>query len=467
VKQESQRRTRSAAAPLTSTRSSTAVQRVLVDAYRALSDREGLVDAPVAVRSSATAEDLPEASFAGQQETFLNVSGDVDVVEAYQRCLASLYTDRAIAYRDEHRIQHVDVSLSVGVRRMVRSDLGCSGVMFTLDPETGFPNVVVINGSWGLGENIVKGVVVPDELVVWKGSLDDARKRPLVSTRIGAKERMMVLARGGHATTCNLDTPLEKRQRLCLDEDDALALARMALAIERNASEGAPTTVPMDIEWAKDGLTGQLYIVQARPETVHARKASSGLVRWELLEEGRALAQGTSVGEAIATGPVVVLKSVSELARLKPGSILVAETTDPDWVPAMRMAAGIVTEHGGRTCHAAIVSREPRHPRHRRGAARDDAARRGRAGHALLRLGRERRGLRGRRPVPPARGAADGHPRDEDARDDQPRRPLVGALVVEAADGRRRPRAPRVHHRRACEGASDGARPLRRRRGQL
>ena len=334
------------------------IRAALVEAYGKLSREVGEEHASVAVRSSATAEDLPEASFAGQQETFLNVVGDVEVVSSWRACVASLFTDRAIAYRDEQGFPHDKVALSVGVQKLVRSDLACAGVAFTLDTESGFPDVVMITGSWGLGENVVKGTVGPDEILLFKRALDDPKKRPVLRARVGEKERTMVRARGGSATTRNLDTPLEKRRRLCLDLDDAIAIGRWAVQIERHMSERAGRPMPMDIEWAKDGVTGELYIVQARPETVQSRAGAAGLVTWKLEEQGQELVRGRSVGSAIAAAPACVIKSVADLERFRPGSILVAESTDPDWVPAMRVAAGIVTEHGGRTCHAAIVSRE-------------------------------------------------------------------------------------------------------------
>ncbi|MBI1944262.1 MAG: phosphoenolpyruvate synthase [Deltaproteobacteria bacterium] len=334
-----------------------AIKAALLEAYSKLSRQCGEEHASVAVRSSATAEDLPEASFAGQQETFLNVRGDVEVVNAWRACVASLFTDRAIAYRDEHGFAHDKVALSVGVQKLVRSDLACAGVAFTLDTETGFPDVVMVTGSWGLGENVVKGTVSPDEVLLFKRALDDPKKRPILRARVGDKERTMVLAQGGSATTRNVDTPLEKRRRLCLSDDDAIAIGRFAVQIERHMSERAGRPMPMDIEWAKDGVSGELYIVQARPETVQSRAGAVGLVNWRLDGQGEVLVKGRAVGSAIAAAPACVIRSVADLERFRPGSILIAESTDPDWVPAMRVAAGIVTEHGGRTCHAAIVSR--------------------------------------------------------------------------------------------------------------
>jgi pyruvate, water dikinase len=334
------------------------IQKPLLAAYHELCQRVGLEHASVAVRSSATAEDLPDASFAGQQETFLNVSGDAELLEAWRACIASLFTDRAIVYRKEKGFDHLKVALSVGVQKMVRSDLASSGVMFTLDTETGFPNVITISSSWGLGENIVQGAVNPDEITVFKPALADPAKRPILRKLLGAKEKTMIFSIGGTRSTKNIDTPLDQRRRFSISDDEILQLARWAVRIEEHNSKHAKRHAPMDIEWAKDGETGDLFIVQARPETVHALRSTSGFVSYKLEESGEVLAKGRSIGDAIAAAPVSVVKEASQLARFKPGSILVAEMTDPDWVPIMRSAAGIVTDHGGRTCHAAIVARE-------------------------------------------------------------------------------------------------------------
>lgn len=333
------------------------IKAVITSSYAELCRRCEADNVAVAVRSSATAEDLPEASFAGQQESYLNVTGADNVIESWRQCVASLFTDRAIAYRDENGFDHMKVALSVGVQKLVRSDVGSAGVIFTIDTETGFPDVVLITGSWGLGENVVKGSVNPDEILLFKPLLANPTLRPLLRTRVGTKERTMVLSRGGSATTKNVDTPEEKRRRLCLSDDDALQLGRWALQIENEISARKGHHMPMDIEWAKDGVDGQLYIVQARPETVESRK-SLKMVQWSLDGTGTELCRGRSVGSAIATAPACVIRSVADLEKFRPGSILVAESTDPDWVPAMRSAKGIITEHGGRTCHAAIVSRE-------------------------------------------------------------------------------------------------------------
>jgi pyruvate,water dikinase len=333
------------------------LREAIVMAYRELCRREGVENVPVAVRSSATAEDLPTASFAGQQESYLNITGENDVIAAYCDCVSSLFTDRAIAYRDENGFAHMKVALSVGVQRLVRSDLASSGVMFTLDTETGFPDVVFITGAFGLGENVVKGTVNPDEMVLYKPFLKNKALRPILRARTGEKEQTMVLAVGGNGTTKNVETPFEKRRRFCITDDEALQLGRWAVQIEENTSAKAGAHQPMDIEWAKDGVTGELFIVQARPETVQSRRGS-GIVRYALDEKGTALVHGRAVGAAIATGKASVIASATHLDTFQAGDILVAESTDPDWVPAMRKAAGIITEHGGRTCHAAIVARE-------------------------------------------------------------------------------------------------------------
>jgi len=322
------------------------------EAYAELSRRSEVEEVDVAVRSSATAEDLPEASFAGQQESFLNVTGGDDLLQACRQCYASLFTDRAIAYREEQGFDHLEVALSVGVQKMVRSDRASAGVMFTIDTESGFPEVVVINAAWGLGENVVQGSVTPDEYTVFKPLLKNPDRVPIVGKTIGAKERKMVYAGGGSATTRNVDTSREERRRLVLEDGEILQLARWACTIEDHYGK------PMDIEWAKDGRSGELYIVQARPETVQSQKAAGRLKKYRLKEDGRRLASGLAIGQAIAAGEVNLIRSAEQIEDFAPGSVLVTEMTDPDWVPIMKQAAGIVTDYGGRTSHAAIVSRE-------------------------------------------------------------------------------------------------------------
>jgi pyruvate, water dikinase len=331
-----------------------AIGEAIRTAYRELSRRSDSeeVEVAVAVRSSATAEDLPEASFAGQQETFLNITGEDDLLEACRRCYASLFTDRAIAYRENHRFDHLKVYLSVGVQIMVRSDLAGAGVMFSLDTDTGFPRVVLINAAWGLGENVVQGTIDPDEYRVFKPLLGQASVAPIVEKQLGRKQRTMVYARGGSATTRNIDTPKAERSRFVLTDDEILQLARWACLIENHYG------IPMDMEWAKDGITGELYLVQARPETVQSRKEAASLKTYTLEEKGTRLLSGLAIGQGIATGKVCVIKAAADIEHFIPGSILVTEMTDPDWVPIMKRAAAIVTDHGGRTSHAAIVSRE-------------------------------------------------------------------------------------------------------------
>jgi pyruvate,water dikinase len=318
-------------------------------AYRSLSGESPI---PVAVRSSATAEDLPDASFAGQQETFLNVVGEHDLLDACLRCYASLFTDRAISYRDLNSIDQLDVALSIGVQRMVRSDSGGSGVMFSIDTDSGFPDVVVISAAWGLGETVVQGIVDPDKYVVFKPFLDDPELAPIIEKTVGEKATKMVLGTGGTVRTRIKETTATERARLVLGDEEVLALARWAVAIERHYER------PMDMEWAKDGVTGELFIVQARPETVQSRRSATKFTVHRLTGTGDVLVTGAAIGDAIATGTACVIKSAADIERFVDGSILVTEMTDPDWVPIMARAAGIVTDHGGSTSHAAIVSRE-------------------------------------------------------------------------------------------------------------
>jgi pyruvate,water dikinase len=322
----------------------------LAAAYRALGQAEGQEDLAVAVRSSATAEDLPEASFAGQQESYLNVVGVDHLLRAYRDCVTSLWGDRAIAYREENGFDHGDVALSVGVQRMVRSDRHGAGVMFTLDTESGFPRMVLIDAAWGLGESVVKGEVDPDRYRVFKPLLEVAGATPIVSRSIGRKETKIVYAPGGSTRTLTCG-PVERHARV-LDDDDIVALARWAVLIEDHYGR------PMDIEWAKDGDSGELFVVQARPETVQAQRGAASLVHYTVTGKGRTLVEGLSVGDAVASGPVCCLRSAAEGDRFPEGGVLVAELTDPDWMPVMRKASAIITDRGGRTSHAAIVSRE-------------------------------------------------------------------------------------------------------------
>ncbi len=326
-------------------------------AYEKLSAEAGSpVD--VAVRSSATAEDLPDASFAGQQETYLNVQGLAALLESVRRCFASLFTDRAISYRVDKGYAGHRIGLSVCVQKMVRSDLASAGVMFSIDTETGFSDAVLINGAYGLGENVVLGAINPDEFLVFKPTLKTGH-RPILRKRLGTKEQKLVYDAGGGRMTRNVPVPAGERVRFCLSEDEVLTLARWACLIEDHYAAKRGAACPMDIEWAKDGRTGALFIVQARPETVQSQRKSDAIEVFRLTgKPGEPIVTGRSVGDRIGSGPVRVIKSVKDLHRFQPGEILVADKTDPDWEPSMKMAAAIVTNRGGRTCHAAIVSRE-------------------------------------------------------------------------------------------------------------
>ena len=323
----------------------------ILDGYRRLRDEYG-EGVGLAVRSSATAEDLPTASFAGQQETLLNIRGEEELLEACRKCFASLFTDRSVHYRVDEGFDQFQVALSIGVMKMVRSDLASSGVMFTLDTESGFRDVVFITGSYGLGENIVQGSVDPDEFYVHKPGLASGH-RAVLRRLLGAKALRMVLSEGeAGVTTSNEPTPEVDRARFCLDDADVLELADCAVRIEQHFGH------PMDIEWAKDGTDGKLYIVQARPETVVSQRQASMLETYVLRHRGEVVIEGRSVGERIASGPARVIREVAQLARFRPGEVLVADTTTPDWEPVMKTAAAIVTNRGGRTCHAAIIARE-------------------------------------------------------------------------------------------------------------
>ncbi|MDF2152859.1 phosphoenolpyruvate synthase [Vibrio sp. CAU 1672] len=331
--------------------------RTILDAYHELSAQIGEPNASVAVRSSATAEDLPEASFAGQQESYLNISGDQQVLEACKQCFASLYTDRAIVYRQEQGFEHQQVALSVGVQQMIESQ--CAGVMFSLDTENGFPDVVMINGSWGLGETIVKGSVTPDRFMVYKPLLEQSGKRPIIEKQLGNKLEKMLFNQPGNTDqpTITLPTSAEERQQLVLSDEEVLLLSRWAVIIERHYG------CAMDMEWAKDSHSQQLYMVQARPETVESYKDSAVLVNYQLEKTSAAvLLEGASVGGAVAIGETYTVLSPDDIDAFPDGAILVTERTDPDWVPLMRKAAGIITDSGGPTSHAAIVSRELKVP---------------------------------------------------------------------------------------------------------
>ena len=320
------------------------------DAYHALSAADDADATDVAARSSATAEDLPEASFAGQQESFLNVRGDEAVLEACKKCFASLFTNRAITYREEKGFDHMQVALSVGIQKMVRADK--AGVMFTIDTESGFPDNAIINAGWGLGETVVKGTINPDQYTVYKPFLDDDSLTPIVGKMKGDKAQKIVYADGDGEPTKTVETTEEERKSFVLSDDEILTLARWGARIEEHYDR------PMDIEWARDGETEELFILQARPETVQSRRAASALRTYRLQETGERLVTGLSIGQSIAEGEVQLIHSADEIDEFEEGGILVTEMTDPDWGPILKKAAGIVTNHGGRTSHAAIVSRE-------------------------------------------------------------------------------------------------------------
>lgn len=314
-------------------------------------------DVDVAVRSSATAEDLPDASFAGQQETYLNVHGVRSVLEACHRCFASIFTDRAISYRTIKNFDHFEVALSVGVQKMVRSDLASSGVMFSIDTETGFKNAALVTASYGLGENVVQGAVNPDEYFVFKPTLKEGF-RPILEKRLGTKEIKMIYDVGGTKLTKNVSVAQSERVKFALNDDEILTLGKWACIIEDHYSAVRGIYTPMDIEWAKDGLNGGLYIVQARPETVQSQKSGSVLRNFKLNGTGNILTTGRAVGEMIGQGKANVILDVHKIDQFQAGQVLVTNKTDPDWEPIMKKASAIVTNQGGRTCHAAIIARE-------------------------------------------------------------------------------------------------------------
>jgi len=329
----------------------------ILDAYHELEAEYGET-LSVAVRSSATAEDLPTASFAGQQDTYLNIRGDEQLLESCQSCFASLFTDRAIHYRVDQGFDHFKVALSIGVMKMVRSDLASSGVMFSLDTETGFRDVVFVTGAYGLGENVVQGAVDPDEFYVHKPTFEQGY-RAVLRRHLGAKKIKMIYAHGRtREQTRNVPTSREERGRFCITDQEVLILADYAIKVEKHYSARAGQNRPMDMEWAKDGLDGELYMVQARPETVASQKVGQVLEQYVLKGTGRVLTTGRAVGTKIAVGKARVIADVYHLSAFQPGEVLVSDTTTPDWEPVMKTAAAIVTNRGGRTCHAAIISRE-------------------------------------------------------------------------------------------------------------
>ena len=330
------------------------LQDVITKSYEELGEKYGK-NSDVAVRSSATAEDLPGASFAGQQETYLNIHGIENVLVATKKCIASLFTDRAISYRADKGFSHFDAALSVGVQRMVRSDLSSSGVAFTIDTETGFDKVILINGIYGLGEFIVQGKVIPDEFIIFKPSLENNNKNPIIGRNIGKKNIKLTYAQDG---TKEEKVSLSDQQKFCITNEEAVKLAKWCSQIEKYFSTKHNRYQPMDIEWAKDGKTGELFIVQARPETVRSGEDKNVLKEYQLEKAGKVLVKGIAVGSKIGSGKVRVLRSAKNINDFKKGEVLVTEITDPDWEPIMKIASAIVTDKGGRTSHAAIVSRE-------------------------------------------------------------------------------------------------------------
>ncbi|MEG4533918.1 phosphoenolpyruvate synthase [Microcoleus sp. D2_18a_D3] len=332
------------------------LQAAIADAYEKLCDRYG-DSTDVAVRSSATAEDLPDASFAGQQETYLNVQACAGVLECCHKCFASIFTDRAISYRQQRGFDHFEVALSVGVQKMVRSDLASSGVMFSIDTETGFKNAVLVTAAYGLGENVVQGTVNPDEYFVFKPTLKQGF-RPILEKRLGSKTLKMVYDIGGSKYTKNVSVIAAEKNKFAIQDDEILQLAKWAVVIEEHYSKVRGTYTPMDIEWAKDGNTGELFIVQARPETVQSQKSAKVLRNYKLQGSSAVLAKGRAVGESIGQGKARVILDVHRIAEFQSGEVLVTNKTDPDWEPIMKKASAIVTNSGGRTCHAAIIARE-------------------------------------------------------------------------------------------------------------
>ena len=332
------------------------LNRAIVGAYKKLCE-EYEKDTDVAVRSSATAEDLPDASFAGQQETYLNIRGEAALIDACKRCFASLFTNRAISYREDKGFDHMSVALSIGVQKMVRSDLAASGVIFSIDTESGFRDAVLLTGSYGLGELVVQGTVNPDEFYVFKPTLKTGYK-PILQKKLGTKEVKMVYASGKEDPVEIIPVAEDERKQFCISEDEILTLARWTIIIEDHYSEKAGFFKPMDIEWGKDGNTGEMFILQARPETVQSQRDVNVLESYKLSESGNLLVTGTAVGSRIGAGPAHIIANVNDIKDFKKGEILITDMTDPDWEPIMKIASAIITNKGGRTCHAAIISRE-------------------------------------------------------------------------------------------------------------
>ena len=332
------------------------LRKAIIDSYKKMEEMYGK-NVDVAVRSSATAEDLPDASFAGQQETYLNIYGYEEIIEACKKCFASLFTNRAISYRQDKWFDHFEVALSITIQRMVRSDLACSGVMFSIDTESWFKDAVFLTGSYGLGENVVQGAVNPDEWYIFKPTLREGKK-PILSKKVGEKAIKMIYTNDSRTPTKNVPVPAADRKKLVLTDDEVLNLAKQVLIIEDHYSEKKWKFCPMDTEWAKDGKTGELFIVQARPETVHSNQDANVLKTYELQGTGKVLIEGRAVGEKIGSGKAHIIKDVADIGEFKAGEVLVTDMTDPDWEPIMKIASAIITNRGGRTCHAAIISRE-------------------------------------------------------------------------------------------------------------
>lgn len=332
------------------------LKEAIKESYKKLCSQYG-AQADVAVRSSATAEDLPDASFAGQQETYLNIRGTAQLLEACRKCIASLFTNRAIVYREEKGFDHSQVALSIGVQKMVRSDKACSGVIFTLDSESGFRDAVLINASYGLGENVVQGAVNPDQFYVFKPTLKQGFK-PIISRKLGDKKIKMIYSDEGTKQTKNVTVPTNERKKFCLTDNEIITLAKWACIVEEHYSKKAGHEKPMDLEWAKDGVTNGLFMLQARPETVHSQKDKTTLKKYALKQGGKVIVSGASIGNKIGQGKAHIIKDVHRISEFKPGEVLVTDMTDPDWMQIMKIASAIVTNRGGRVCHAAIVSRE-------------------------------------------------------------------------------------------------------------
>ncbi|OIP76111.1 phosphoenolpyruvate synthase [bacterium (Candidatus Gribaldobacteria) CG_4_9_14_3_um_filter_36_15] len=331
----------------------------IIKNYRKLSQLYGEENVTVAVRSSATAEDLPSASFAGQHETYLNITGEAELLKAVRNCLSSLFLDRAISYREEKGFEHMKVGLSVGIQKMVRSDIGSAGVMFTLDTETGFPNIVVINGIFGLGEMIVKGKITPDEFLVFKPTLRQAQGKlykPIIRKDLGRKVRKYIYSKKGGVKEAGVSQ--REQLRFCINDKDILTLAKWGLIIEDHYSQKNKKWTPQDIEWAKDGKTGELFVVQARPETVHSLDTSKFYQEYEIQTKKKPIVNGIAIGNKIGFGKVHIIENINKLSQFKKGEVLVTRMTDPDWTTAMPLASAIITDEGGKTCHAAIISRE-------------------------------------------------------------------------------------------------------------